>query len=64
MEGRVRALPPPLPGPVRCLRCGGPFDSPDRRRVRICPHCKSREPKTYGVREVAVSRVYAAIRGR
>lgn len=26
-----------------CLRCGRTFVSPDKRRIRICPDCKSKK---------------------
>lgn len=40
------ALPDPVPGVVRCLRCLQRFRSSDRRRERLCLKC-GKDPEPY-----------------
>ncbi len=44
---------PSAGGKVRCLKCGKPWESPDRKRRRICPDCTSGQDRTGLAGEVA-----------
>ena len=42
-EREEMGLRPYKPGIVRCLCCGGEFESPDRVKIRMCDHCREKE---------------------
>lgn len=49
------------PGKAICLKCGKPFSSPDKTRIRRCPPCKENEDP-YQPPVFHVSDVRAAMR--
>jgi len=52
------------PGVCTCLRCGREWESPDKRRIRICPRCKQLQREAinhrYGVHAEPRGRVAVA----
>jgi hypothetical protein len=45
MHGRDR----PVPSSIKCMTCGQPFETSDRRRIRRCDVCKGREAREGGL---------------